>query len=172
MPAGRPPIPFSQEIADEICERLVESRMGLEHVLDSMRATPEFAATPGLTTIYKWLAANPQFAEMSARARELSADTYVDAALNEAHTSRIGEIEMVKETKDGTFKESKIADNVERSKLIVQTLLKRAGQLNSKKYGDKLIHGGDGAGGGDPVPGKASGPGVAVLYIEGQVAIQ
>ena len=135
---GRPPIPFDQAIADEICERIVESRMGLEHVLDSMRAEPEFSATPGLTTIYKWMDQYPAFAESSARARILSADTYVDAALNESHTSRIGEIEMVKETKDGTFKESKIADNVERSKLIVQTLLKRAGQLNPKKYGEKV----------------------------------
>lgn len=132
MAGGRPSIPFDQGIADEICERLVSSRMGLEYVLDSMR--PEFPATPGLTTVYKWMAANPEFAEDSARARLLSADTYVDAALNEAHTSRNGVITTTQEW--GT--QEKVSDNVERSKLIVQTLLKRAGQLNPKKYGDKL----------------------------------
>lgn len=139
MPAGRPAIPFNEAIADEICERLVESRMGLEHVLDTMRAEPEFAATPGLTTIYKWMAANKEFAEKSARARELSADTYADAAVNEAHSSRTGVITTTQEW--GT--QEKVADNVERSKLIVQTLMKRAGQLNPKKYGDKVTHQGD-----------------------------
>jgi hypothetical protein len=140
---ARPPIPFNQEIADEICERLVESRLGLEHVLDSMR--PEFPETPGLTTVYKWMDANPSFAESSARARLLSADTYVDAAILEAHSSRVGEIVTMKG--DGT-EERKIADNVHRSQLIVQTLLKRAGQLAPKKYGEKIqqeVSGKDGA---------------------------
>jgi hypothetical protein len=31
-----------------------------------------------------------------------------------------------------------VSDNVERSKLIVQTMLKRAGQLDSKRYGEKV----------------------------------
>jgi hypothetical protein len=35
-------------------------------------------------------------------------------------------------------KQHNISDNVERSKLIVQTMLKRAGQLDAKKYGEKL----------------------------------
>ena len=117
--------------------------MGLEHVVDTMRAEPEWSATPGLTTIYKWLAENEKFAKDSARARLLSADTYVDAALNEAHTQRHGTVETQRETKDGTFAESKVVDNVERSKLIVQTLLKRAGQLNPKKYGDRTVLAGD-----------------------------
>lgn len=114
--------------------------MGLEYVLDSMRADPEWEGTPGLTTAYRWMASNPAFAETSARARELSADTYVDAALQEAHISRVGVITTVKQGKtDGTTgTEERTSDNVERSKLIVQTLLKRAGQLNPKKYGDKL----------------------------------
>jgi hypothetical protein len=144
MPAGRPLIPFDQTIATEICERIVESRMGLEHVLDVMRSEPEWSKTPTLVTIYRWMTENDGFFKDSARARQLSADTYVDAAVNEAHTQRIGKIEGTKETKDGTFAESKIVDNVQRSQLIVQTLLKRAGQLNPKKYGERLDlnHGG------------------------------
>jgi hypothetical protein len=136
--AGRPKIPFDQRIADEICERIVESRMGLEHVLDTMRVEPEFESTPTLVTIYRWMTENEQFFKASARARMLSADTYVDAAVNEAHTHRLGRIDGTRETKDGTFNESKIVDNVQRSQLIVQTLLKRAGQLNPKKYGERL----------------------------------
>lgn len=140
---ARPSIPFDQRIADEICERLVESRMGLEHVLDTMRAEPDFEATPTLPTIYKWMISEKEFFEASARARLLSADTYADAAVNEAHTQRIGRIDGVKETKDGTFSESKVIDNVQRSQLIVQTLMKRAGQLNPKKYGERTTLAGD-----------------------------
>lgn len=117
--------------------------MGLEHVLDTMRAEPEFESTPTLPTIYKWMLENKRFFEASARARMLSADTYVDAAVNEAHTHRLGRIDGTRETKDGIFSESKIVDNVQRSQLIVQTLLKRAGQLNPKKYGEKLVHEGN-----------------------------
>ncbi len=137
--AGRNPIPFNQEIADEICERIITSRMGLEWVLDSMRSG-DYPTTPSLPTIYKWMRENPEFLEESARAREMSADTYVDAALQEAHSSRVGVITTTQEWGEQT----KTADNVERSKLIVQTLFKRAGQLNPRKYGDKLDlnHGG------------------------------
>jgi len=117
--------------------------MGLEHVLDSMRAEPEFEGTPGLTTVYKWMASDSGFAENSARARLLSADTYMDAALLEAHTQRLGRVETIRETKDGTFNEEKVVDNVQRSQLIVQTLTKRAGQLNPKKYGERVTHAGD-----------------------------
>lgn len=108
--------------------------MGLEHVLDTMKAEPDWSGTPGLTTVYRWMEANEAFAESSARARVLSADTYADAAVNEAHTGRIGLVTTTQEW--GT--QQKTGDNVERSKLIVQTLMKRAGQLNPKKYGDRL----------------------------------
>jgi hypothetical protein len=141
---GRPSIPYDQRIADEICERLVESRMGLEHVLDTMRAEPEFESTPTLPTIYKWMTSNKKFFEDSARARIMSADTYVDAALNEAHTARLGKISTRRMGgKDGDTEEEKITDNVERSKLIYQALMKRAGQLNPKKYGEKILHEGN-----------------------------
>jgi hypothetical protein len=95
---------------------------------------PEFPETPGLSTIYKWMEQNPRFAESSARARIISADTYADAAVDEAHTGRLG---MTTTTQEWGIQE-RTADNVERSKLIVQTLMKRAGQLNPKKYGDNM----------------------------------
>lgn len=139
MPGGRPAIPYDPRIGLEICERLAESRMGLEHVLDSMRAEPEFAATPSLPTIYRWMEQSRDFFELSARARLLSADTYADAAVNEAHTHRLSKIIVRRESKDGKLiEEEKIVDNVHRSQLIVQALFKRAGQLNPKKYGERL----------------------------------
>lgn len=143
MPAGRPSIPYDPRIGAEICERIASSRMGLEYVLDSMRAEPEFEATPTLPTIYKWMEQSEEFFKLSARARLLSADTYADAAVDEAHTHRLGRIVVTRETKEGTFEEEKIIDNVQRSQLIVQALFKRAGQLNPKKYGERQIIAGD-----------------------------
>lgn len=138
MGVGRPSIPYNPRIGVEICERLIESRMGLEHVLDTMRAEPEWAETPTLPTVYKWIEQSEEFFKISARARMWSADTYADAALNEAHTHRLGKIVVTRETKDGTFEEEKIIDNVARSQLIYQALMKRAGQLNPKKYGERM----------------------------------
>ncbi len=130
--AGRPSIPYDPEIAEDICEVIATTHLGMEDVLDKLRgANP---ATPSLATIYRWLATSEEFREKSARARELQGDSIIDLALKEAYSSRVGVITTEKEW--GT--ETKTADNVERSKLIVQTLLKRAGQLAPKKYGEKI----------------------------------
>jgi hypothetical protein len=119
-------------MAEDICEVIATTYLGMEDVLDKLRESNP--ATPSLATVYRWLASSDEFREKSARARELQGDSIIDLALKEAYNSRVGVITTVKES--GT--EIKRADNVERSKLIVQTLLKRAGQLAPKKYGDKL----------------------------------
>ena len=135
---GRPAIPYDSEIAEDICELIATTHLGMEDVLDKLRVTNP--STPSLATVYRWLASSEEFRQKSARARELQGDSIVDLALKEAYASRIGVISTIKEWGE----EVKTADNVERSKLIVQTLLKRAGQLAPKKYGEKLDlnHGG------------------------------
>jgi hypothetical protein len=142
--AGRPSIPFDQEIADEVCERIATTQLSLEDILLEMR-NGDYPKTPSLRTVWRWLESNEAFRQSSVRAREIQGDYFVDLAVKEAFSSRIGEISTEKESKSGgTFTETRTADNVERSKLIVQTLLKRAGQLAPKKYGEKLDlnHGG------------------------------
>lgn len=137
---GRPSTPFDAELAEEICERIATSELGLEQIVaDITKERGE--TTPCLRTIYRWLESNDEFSQQSARARRFQAQLLHDRAQLQAQTPLVGEI--VKESaKDG--RTVTIADNVERSKLIVQTTLKRAGQLDSKKYGDKLDlnHGG------------------------------
>jgi len=92
----------------------------------------DFPDAPSRTTVYVWLADNKEFADNFSRACDLRADYLADYAIQEAHTSRIGEIR--KATPKGN--EITIADNVERSKLIVSATFKRIGQLNPKKYSD------------------------------------
>lgn len=136
MPAGRPPIPFDPDIATEICDRLSCSDKALAEVLDEMNnPISEWM-------FYKWQRENPEFAKESASARDSQGFHLVDKAIVESRTSRIGTVE--KSTPKGN--EQTISDNVERSKLIVQTYFKRAGQLN-KSLADKVMHtGADGEG--------------------------
>lgn len=128
---GRPSL-YTEELADKICERIATSELGLEQVLAEIKKADGEA--PHFATVYRWLDENEEFREKSARARRLQGDTLVDLAVRESFNARIGRIE--KQTPKGD--EVTIADNVARSQLIVQTLLKRAGQLNPKKYGEKL----------------------------------
>lgn len=129
---GRPSMPYDAEIAEEICHRISATRFGLEEICRQLQDVDSKA--PGHATVYAWLSSTPEFMEKYSRARLLQADYMADLAVTEAFTSRIGTIE-----KD-TFKghETTVADNVERSRLIVSTILKRASQLAPKKYGEKV----------------------------------
>ena len=142
MPVGNPPLRYDPIVARAICTNIATTRMGMKSTLRKLKADPKWKGTriPSMATVHRWLAFSVEFRDISARARELQGDTIIDMALDEAYRSRVGEITLTKETKDGTFSETKLADNVERSKLIVQTLLKRAGQLAPKKYGDRIVH--------------------------------
>jgi hypothetical protein len=71
-------------------------------------------------------------------ARKRQATILHDEAQEEAMRPLLGEIEKTVIKPDGREIHTTRNDNVERSKLIVQTLLKRAGQLAPSKYGDKL----------------------------------
>jgi len=134
---ARPEIPFNQEVAEEICERLAVSIEGVEHIIDDMRHEPEWKdRTPSLSVIYRWLRENEWFQKESARARELKADTLADLRMHYAVTPMIGTVTV--ESDKGT--EVRTADNVARSQLIVQTISKHIGQLAPKKYGEKIEH--------------------------------
>lgn len=132
MAGGRPPIPFMEDVAERICEMLATTDFGLEDILDYVRV--ELPETPGLSTIYKWMRSNEEFAQNSARARELQADTLADMAIKIAKEPLIGTTTTTQEWGE----QVKVGDNVARSQLICQAIWKRIGQLNSKKYGDKL----------------------------------
>lgn len=132
MAAGRPSIPFDPELGTEICDRLACSDKAVSEVLD------ELGNPISEWMFYKWQREFPEFAKESAHARESQGHYLADKAIIEARTSRIGKIK--KTTPKG--KEETIADNVERSKLVVQAYFKRAGQLN-KALSDRTTIAGD-----------------------------
>ncbi len=69
---GRPSL-FSQELADAICESLIEGK--------SLRTICRNEAMPAAGTVCRWLSQDEKFREQYARAREAQADTLADEAL-------------------------------------------------------------------------------------------
>ncbi|KFB11040.1 putative phage-related protein [Nitratireductor basaltis] len=67
MPAGRPTI-FSQEVADEFCNRVIGGR--------SVQSVCEDEDMPASTTIYRWRQENAEFRDKLAQAREERLESY------------------------------------------------------------------------------------------------
>lgn len=103
---GAPALPFSQEIADEICDYIANGPSLRSYVLQPGK--------PSRTTIYKWLAENPAFADQYARAREDQAESHADEMLDVARSE----------------------EDPARARLIIDTMKWTASKLKPRKYGD------------------------------------
>jgi hypothetical protein len=114
MPAGRPPIEYTEELAERICSRLIEG--------ESMR---QIAADPGMpsrSTILMWMATNSDFQARCARARPSQAEGVHDDMVN---------------IENGAL-EGRIPTDVAR--VVLSSKQWRAAKLAPKKYGDKQEH--------------------------------
>lgn len=67
-------IEFDQTTADTICEEIADGR--------SLRSICNDDGMPAKSTVFKWLAAVPAFADQYARAREAQADSLADDILD------------------------------------------------------------------------------------------
>lgn len=110
MKQGRPSI-YSEELAAEICRRLMEG--------ESLRQICEDDAMPTRTTVHDWLANKDDFSVQYARARELQADTYADDIIAEADKAND-------------------KDSAAAAKVKVDARKWVASKLKPKRYGDKL----------------------------------
>lgn len=86
MPAGRPPMPFDQDIADEICEAIASGR-GL---ISFLRESEDLPSYP---TVMRWVRDQPEFADQYARAREDMADNDADKIADVAQAVVDGNID-------------------------------------------------------------------------------
>jgi len=127
MPAGHPSLPIDANLFSEICERLACSDKALYEVL------ADLDSPISERTFYRWKDSTDEMRQEYLRAREDQGLHVADKAMVESRTCRIGQI--VKDGPKGT--DTTTADNVERSKLIVNAYFKRAGQLN-KALGEKI----------------------------------
>lgn len=127
---GRPSS-FTQEIADEICERLMRGE-SLRTICGAER--DDFI--PGQTTVFKWLSENEAFAKQYVRARELQAEHFVDEIIAIADSPNT--------TVNPVTREPELRDP-QRDRLRVDARKWVASKLAPKKYGDKIaLTGADG----------------------------
>ena len=133
-PARSPgrPSSFTQEVADEICERMADG--------ESLRAICASDNMPRRSTVFRWLAADEAFRDQYAHACELRTDELFDQMLEIADTPQLG----TKSVSKASGIEITEADMIEHRRLQVEARKWALGKMAPKKYGDKidLNHGG------------------------------
>lgn len=123
-------VPYSEEIADKICDALADAR--------SLRSICLEDGMPSQSTVFRWLADEryTAFREQYARAREAQADALFDEMLDIADDGT-NDWET-RERPDGSTYEALNHEHVQRSKLRIEARRWMAGKLRPKVYGDKL----------------------------------
>jgi hypothetical protein len=138
---GRPS-DFTPEIANAICEELIEGK--------SLRTICAAEDKPSASTVCRWLSQHAEFREQYAHAREAQADTLTDEMLDIADNGTNDW--MAKKDGDGfLIAQEYNGDAVQRSKLRIDTRKWYASKLAPKKYGDKVTNEHTGADGGPMV---------------------
>ena len=127
-PSGRKPIPYDEEIASEVCERLAQGE-GLEGICDDPRLPCEM-------TIRKWMAQQPLFMEAYARAREQQMEKWSDDVVKIADDASGDYVDRV--GKDGVVERVVDPETVQRSKLRIDTRKFLMAKLAATRYGDRV----------------------------------
>ena len=130
---GRPSR-YTPDLAADICRRLADG--------EPLRSICRDPAMPDKATVLRWLAdkAKADFRDQYAHARQMQADALFDEALEIADDTT-GDL-----TTDKDGKETVNHENIQRSRLRVDTRKWAAGKLAPKRYGDKIQHTGEGGG--------------------------
>jgi len=113
MPAGRPPLPFHEDAADQILEAIADGQ-GLVSFLKQREDMPSYS------TVMRWIRDNPEFAEMYTRACEDMADNDADKISDVAQRVIDGEIDP------------------QAARVAIDAYKWSAGKRRPRKYGDKI----------------------------------
>jgi len=119
---------YTQELADEICSLFSEGK--------SMRYICELEGMPSKQTLFNWFRTKTGFVDQYARAKEESADAFADDILGIADDSTNDYME--KKNNDGSTYEALNSENIQRSRLRIDSRKWLASKLKPKKYGDKI----------------------------------
>lgn len=131
---------FTQKLADEICEAISTSSIGLSILCKNNQHWPDKA------TILRWLEKHESFRDQYARAREAQADHLAEEIIAIADDgSKDTEIRY---TASGEPYQAEDHEWVNRSKLRIEARKWTAAKLRPKVYGDKV----DVTSGGNPIP--------------------
>lgn len=120
---GRPSV-FSQSLAEDILSWIARGRS-----LNSFCRQP---GRPNISTVIRWLDADPAFARSYARAREMQADALIDEILDIADDFS-GDAYV-----DAKGKRRVDHEAINRSRLRVDARFRLAAAMHPRKYGAKL----------------------------------
>lgn len=127
---GRPS-EFTAELGDAICARLADG--------ESLRSVCRDESMPSKQTVFSWMRLHPAFLDQYARAKEESADALSDEMLDIADDGRN---DWMKRNAEGDAGWVANGENVQRSRVRIDTRKWLASKLKPKKYGEKLAVGG------------------------------
>jgi hypothetical protein len=126
---GRPTL-FTEEMADEICSRIVQG--------ESLNRICKDDHMPEVRSVYRWLRSNDAFCQLYARAKEDQADTLADEIQDISD-----ERPMLTIMTDDETVEKLDPVGINRNRLRVDARKWIASKLKPKKYGDRQILAGD-----------------------------
>ena len=131
---GRPPFPYTEELADEICGAIASNSVGITKLRSN---NPHW---PSRETIYQWLATKPGFADNYARAKANQISLLVDEIIEIADDT--GNDAIITETGNRVANHEFIA----RSRLRIDARKWLASKLQPTVYGvgadNKSLHAG------------------------------
>lgn len=124
---GRPTL-YNQEIADLICEKIIEG--------ESLRNICKADDMPNCSTVFRWMISHDDFCKQYDKAKveqaEMLADEIISIADEEHTVIKSQEGKDIEVTYDSTA--------VARNRLRVDARKWVASKLKPKKYGDKIDH--------------------------------
>lgn len=104
----------------------------------SLRKILKDDQTPSRTALYSWLDEDAEYAERFARAMEIGDEVLEEQKLEIAETRLVETVEEIGRTGKTPFTKIITRDNVQRSKLMIETIDKILARRNPRKYGNKL----------------------------------
>lgn len=125
---GRP-TDYTEELADLVCDKLADG--------ESMRTVCKPDDMPDKSTVFRWIRKHEGFRDQYTRAKEESADSLVEEILDISDDATNDWMEINNE--EGEIKGYKLnGENINRSRLRVDSRKWIASKLKPKKYGEKI----------------------------------
>jgi hypothetical protein len=121
------PTKYTKELANKICDIIASSNLGLSNICKD-------ESLPSRSTVRDWIANNPEFSDLYARAKEDQADFLADEITLISDAELRTDVEVNGTNGSSTTNQ----DNVQRSRLMVESRKWLAMKLKPKKYGDRI----------------------------------
>jgi hypothetical protein len=137
------PSGYTEEIAMRLCTHVAEGK--------SLNAFCKMENNPHISMVYRWLQQFPAFRENYTQAKQDSADTLADGALEICDTPQMGTKTITKRIGDKETVETIVGDMTDHRRLQVDTRKWIAANLKPKVYGPRSTTTHQGPDGG-PIP--------------------